>query len=118
MDTGLIADKISAGESFLVANDGQFLGKLTLNQYDTESIFNHYGSYGSMYSSTSIYNQYGNYGSPYSSLSPFNQYTSTPPAIYLRGRLYGYLTKNPYIGTNVLAPEGLLYWIRQNGLNY
>lgn len=118
MNQNLHAVKTRAGESFLVANDGQYLGKISLNQYDPESISNSFGSYGNQYSSTSIYNQYGNYGSPYSSLSPFNQYTSTPPSIYLHGQFFGYLSKNPYLGTNVVDPQNLLFWMKEKNLNY
>ena len=31
----------------IMANDGQMLGKITLNKYDTDSILNTYGDYGS-----------------------------------------------------------------------
>jgi hypothetical protein len=113
-----LLEKIRQGESFLVANDGQFLGKLSLNRYDTESISNPYGDYGSRYSNFSIYNPYGDYGSRYSSLSPFNPYSSTPPNIYLNGQFYGYLTKNRYMGTNSLDPENVILWMRSNNLNY
>lgn len=113
-----IIERANQGQSFLVANDGQFLGKLSLNQYDSDSISNVYGSYGSPYSSTSINNQYSSYGSPYSSLSPNNQYTSTPPTIYLRGVKYGYLTKNKYMSGVILDPDSLINWIRSNNLNY
>lgn len=111
-------DKIRNNESFIVADDGQFLGKLSLNRYDSESISNIYGEYGSKYSSTSILNQYSSYGSKYSSLSPYNQYTSTPPIIYLRGNKYGHLTKNKYVGLTRLDPDELFSWMRQNQLNY
>lgn len=113
-----IIERTEQGESFLVADDGQFLGKLTLNQYGSESISNSYGSYGSPYSSTSIKNQYSQYGSPYSSLSPFNQYSSTPPTIYLRGRKYGYLTKNKYKSGQIIDPDALNEWMLKNSLNY
>jgi len=113
-----ILERAEQGQSFLVADDGQFLGKLSLNQYDSESISNKYGSYGSQYASTSINNQYSSYGSKYSSLSPNNQYTSTPPIIYLRGRKYGYLTKNKYKSGVTLDPENLVNWMRSNNLNY
>ena len=118
MDPNLITMKMRTGESFLLANDGQFPGKLSLSQYDSESISNPYGPYRSEYSSTSIYNKYGNYGSPYSSLSPFNPYTSTPPAIYLRGQFVGYLSKNQYLGTNVIDPQYLIFWMKEKNLNY
>jgi hypothetical protein len=54
----------------LYAPDGQYLGNLTNNPYDPNSISNPYGQYGSPYSDKSIHNQYGKYGSPYSPLSP------------------------------------------------
>lgn len=82
----------------LIASDGQFLGKLSLNRYDIDSISYEYGLYGSIYSATSFKNQYSTYGSPYSSLSPYNPYTSTPPTIYLRGQRVGfYLRTNTYL---------------------
>ena len=77
--------RVRRRESFLLAQDGQFLGMLSSNKYQSDSVMNEYGSYGSKYSSTSIFNQYGQYGSRYASYSPFNPYTSTPPQIILRG---------------------------------
>jgi hypothetical protein len=111
-----INQKIEQGESFLLANDGQYLGRLTMNKFDTESISNQYGSYGSKYRNTSIFNQYSSYGSAYSSLSPFNKYTSTPPIIYLRGRKHALLTKNKYLGTNNIDPDDLFTWMENNRL--
>lgn len=113
-----IQNKIQNGESFIIANDGQFLGKLTLNAYDAESVSNPYGIYGSQYSATSIFNQYGVYGSPYSSLSPYNPFTSTPPVIYLRGQYIGFLTRNRFLGLISIAPEQLSIWLSENNLTY
>lgn len=113
-----ILDKIERSESFLLANDGQYLGKLCLNRYESESITNQYGTYGSKYATTSIWNQYSTYGSKYSSLSPFNQYTSTPPTVYLKGRKVGLLTKNKYLGYNNIDPDNLIEWMTKNRLNY
>lgn len=107
--------RIERGESFVIASDGQFLGKLSLNKYDLESILNPYGSYGSRYSVVSIYNQYSTYGSKYSSLSPFNPYTSTPPIIYLRGVKVGVLSVNPYLRGSV-DPNKIQDWMIFNGL--
>jgi hypothetical protein len=118
MDFQQILQLAQQGESFLLANDGQYLGKLSLNRYDSNSVSNPYGSYGSQYSFTSIFNVYGTYGSPYSSLSPRNRYTNTPPAIYLRGQHIGYLTKNPYLGFNNVDPDTLFNWMESNCLNY
>ena len=118
MDPNLLTSKINAGESFLLANDGQFLGKLSLNQFDAESISNSYGLFGSQYSATSIFNKYGNYGSQYSALSPFNRFTSTPPMIYLKGRFFGYLTKNVYMGPSSIDPDNLIFYLRAQNLNF
>lgn len=75
-----------------------FLGKLNADCYDSESIWNEYGTYGSKYSSKSIWNEYGTYGSEYSSYSPWNEYASTPPVVVdSRGNFYGYLTANEFI---------------------
>ena len=107
--------RIRRHESFLVAQDGQFLGLLSSNKYQSDSVLNEYGRYGSKYSSTSIFNQYGRYGSPYSKYSPFNLYTNTPPYIVLRGREVGLLTVNSFL-RNRLDPNQLIDWIYKNGL--
>ena len=36
-------NRIARCESFLIASDGQFLGKLSLNRYDIDSISYEYG---------------------------------------------------------------------------
>lgn len=117
MNTPELNRRINNGESFLVANDGQFLGKLCLNIYDPESILNQYGLYGSQYSTTSINNKYSMYGSLYSSLSPFNPYTSTPPSIYLRGRRVGMLSVNKYLYGSI-DPNHIQEWMKFNQLLY
>lgn len=102
-------------ESFLLAQDGQFLGILSSNKYQTDSVMNEYGTYGSKYSSTSIFNQYSQYGSRYGFYSPFNPYTSTPPQIILKGQWVGLLTANTFL-QNGLDPHQLFDWIYDNGL--
>jgi len=69
----------------VVSDKGHYLGSLT-NKYDTDSIFNKYGTYGSKYQPDSIWNKYGTYGSPYSMESAFDKYTSTPPLVINRER--------------------------------
>lgn len=74
-----------------------FLGCLNCSEYDSGSICNEYGQYGSKYNNDSIWNEYGNFGSKYSNDSPWNQYASNPPAIVDKdGNFYGYLTSNAY----------------------
>lgn len=99
----------------LYSNDGKtYLGELTSNKYDLDSVFNEYGTYGSKYSVDSIWNTYGTYGSAYSSESAFNEYASKPPIIVLNGKIIRYLTTNSYT-TNALSPYGLLKWLQDNG---
>jgi hypothetical protein len=59
---------VLAGDK-LYSRDGQYLGKVSNNKFDSESISNPYGKYGSKYSSTSINNNYSKYGSDYSTQS-------------------------------------------------
>lgn len=75
--------------------DGQYLGRLT-NQFDSQSILNQFGAYGSQFSSTSMYNQFSSYGSQFAALSAFNQFSSTPPQLYVGGRFAAYVTKNQF----------------------
>jgi hypothetical protein len=113
-----IDDRINRRESFIVANDGQFLGKLCLNRFDSESILNQFGNYGNRFSSLSIFNQFSVYGSRFSALSPFNEFTQTPPKIYLRGALWGFLTVNAWIYSRKLNPLKINQWMSDNGLYY
>lgn len=58
-----------------------YLGKLNASEYDSES----------------IWNEYGTYGSEYSSCSPFNAYATYPPVLVdSKGNFYGYFTINKY----------------------
>ena len=65
----------------IIAADGQYLGRLSANPYDSDSVSNPYGQYGSPYSPTSINNPYSQYGSPYSPISPNNPYATKPPIL-------------------------------------
>lgn len=51
------------------------LGRLT-NRFDSQSIYNSFGTTGRRYSSTSIHTSYGTWGSPYSNRSAFDPYAS------------------------------------------
>jgi hypothetical protein len=83
--------------AIIIAQDNSktYLGTIC-NSYNSDSIFNEYGNYGSPYSLTSIWNQNSQYGSPYSILSAFNEYTQTPPIIIKNNTIIGYVTTNRY----------------------
>lgn len=87
-------------EGSIVIADRKFIGKVS-NRYESDSIFNKYGSYGSKYASDSIWNPYGTYGSKYSSDSATNPYTSTPPQIVKNRRIIGYLSRNKNLAGSV-----------------
>lgn len=89
------------GKSYLVAGDKQFLGKITDNSYDQESILNQYGPYGSIYSPTSIWNQYSQYGGTYGRFSPQNPYATQPPELYINGKLLGVVSNNQYVPNRI-----------------
>ena len=86
----------------LIAQDDKntFLGKLT-NSFDSQSIFNEFGTYGSEFNSASIWNQFGTFGSEFNSYSPFNSFTSTPPMIIKNRKIIGYLSANKSIQASV-----------------
>ncbi|MEK3674657.1 stalk domain-containing protein [Paenibacillus sp. FSL R10-2771] len=99
----------------LYSNDLKvYLGKLTTDKYDKDSIYNEYGTYGSKYQTKSIWNEYGTYGSKFSSESAFNELASTPPAIVYNGEIFGHLTTNSTISDGVNI-AGLLVWLNENG---
>lgn len=76
-------------------NGDVFLGKLNASKYDSESIWNEYGTYGNKRRSTSIWNANGDYGNEYRSCCPFNEYATYPPGLYDEsGSFFGYFTVN------------------------
>ena len=60
----------------IYAPDGTYLGNLSTNQFDPDSVSNPFGRYGSQFSPDSINNPYGRYGSPYSPNSVRNPFVS------------------------------------------
>lgn len=95
----------------IVADDGQFLGKITTNDVDPNSILNDVGQYGSDVSSVSIFNDVSKYGSDVSSLSPFDSVTSTPPQIFIGSKFVAYLTVNT-VKTPRIDPRALIGWLK------
>lgn len=77
------------------SNQDVYLGCLNCNKFDSNSIWNAFGTYGSKFNVKSIWNAYGTYGSEYNTLSPWNKYSSDPPVIVdKQGNFYGYFTLN------------------------
>ncbi|MGB4704887.1 MAG: hypothetical protein WBI18_07440 [Candidatus Saccharicenans sp.] len=85
-----------------------YLGRLSSNRYDPESVSNPFGKFGSIYGNT-INNPYSEYGSPYSSKSVNNPYASgenSPFLIAEDGKYLGRLNSNPYDPESVSNPYG------------
>jgi hypothetical protein len=77
-------------------SDNTFLGKIT-NSFDSDSIFNEFGTYGNEFSSDSIWNEYSEFGNEFNGESPFNEFSSDPPMIIKDGQVIGYLSTNKSI---------------------
>ncbi len=78
-------------------NHDEYLGCLNCDKYNSNSIWNAYGTYGSKYNSNSIWNAYGTYGSKYNSYCPWNSYSNDPPVVVDKeGNFYGYFSVNKY----------------------
>jgi hypothetical protein len=92
----------------LIAADGTYLGRVSSNAFDRDSIVNDFGPYGSKFASTSIRNDFGKYGGQFSSLSPFNQFTSTPPKI-VKGDCWAYFTVNQFLSPRIDARAAMGY---------
>lgn len=96
-------------EVVLFADDGTFLGVVSDDSFDPDSIANRFGPYGSTFSPTSIWNEFGEYGSRFGSLSAWNEFTETPPLMFQDDLPVGYVTANsfltPGVHPNILAIE-------------
>jgi len=71
---GMMTVTCRAQTPMIVTPDGKYLGNLSTNRYDPNSVSNPHGQYGSRYSPDSINNPYGQYGSRYSPDSARNPY--------------------------------------------
>ena len=89
----------------IIAQDSKntMLGKI-VNSYNSDSIFNDYGTYGNDFSGSSIWNGFSTFGNEFNSYSPFNEYSSKPPMLIKQGKIVGYLSANKSI-KNSISPN-------------
>ena len=81
--TSIAATTALADPPYIVdGRTGKYLGNLSSNRYDPDSVSNPYGRYGNKYSPDSINNEYGQYGSEYSNDSPHNPLAANAPKIF------------------------------------
>ncbi len=99
LSVGTYAQKLE-----LYTNDGkeEYLGCLSCDAKEANSIWNTYGTYGNLYSQKSIWNKYGIYGDQTSSYSPWNIHADKPPIVKKDGIIYGYFSTNKhFVGKRV-----------------
>jgi hypothetical protein len=78
----------------IAGQDGQFLGRITTNSSDPDSVINDKGRSGSKTSKTSVFNTSSSYGSARDPMSAFNPAAASPPSIFCADRFEAYLTTN------------------------
>lgn len=87
-------------------SEAKYLGQLSSNPYDINSVSNQYGA-GSRYNTDGINNPYGRYGSRYSNDSINNPYATNAPKLYdSQGNYRGKLSSNPYDPDSISNPYG------------
>lgn len=74
-----------------------YLGCLSCDKFDSDSIWNKFGLYGSKFNAQSIWNKYGKYGGSFNDYSPFNKFARNPPVLVdANGKFYGYFTADRF----------------------
>jgi hypothetical protein len=104
---------VPSGESYLIAEDHQYLGKITDNPFDQRSITNEYGPFGSAFSPTSIFNQFSPYGSEFGQYSVNNSFCTQPPKLYLNARFAGVVSANEFV-LNRIPTDAFLHALKHD----
>ena len=72
---------VYAGPPNVYSHDGKYLGNLSANKFDPNSVNNEFGKYGSKFSPDSVNNEFGRYGSKFSNESANNPFATQAPVI-------------------------------------
>jgi|SRR5882672_8906917 len=84
----------------------EYLGNLSANEFDPNSITNPFGA-GNPFSSNSVTNEFGRFGNPFSNQSAINPYATDAPRLYdQQGTYHGTLSTNQYDSDSVSNPYG------------
>jgi hypothetical protein len=104
------------GQEILIfggSDHDEFLGCATCNRFDTDSIWNQFGTYGSKFSASSIWNDFSVWGSQFSNTSVFNSFARNPPVLVDRqGNFYGYFTANKTFRNRTRSE--FFQWVSEN----
>lgn len=90
----------------VVAADNTFLGVVSRDLNDPESIANPYGRYGDPRSPYSIWNAYSPYGARSGNTSAWCEWATRPPKVFYGDYFWGYLSTN-----RSLSPRINPYWL-------
>ena len=85
------------GKAHLVAQDGTYLGLVSSNQSDPNSICNRFGKFANDDASTNVRNISGDYGIPTGYYSVNNRTAPKPPMVIYDDRVVGFVTNNIHI---------------------
>jgi hypothetical protein len=100
--------------SYLVAHDGEFIGKVS-GEFDEKSIINEFGPHGGEFSAKSISNEFGSYGGEFSNLSPYSEFSQTPPKLIKGEDIIAYVTKNELLSPRI-DPDVLLAMTKREAI--
>lgn len=102
----------SAAVPALLLFDGEdgeiFAGCLNCSRYDSASICNRYGDYGSRYGEKSLWNRYGQFGSRYETNSPWNRFGEGLRVVDRDGNYYGRFSRSSYDQSRLPIVKALL----------
>jgi len=95
----------------IIGADDTFLGVISRDTDDPESITNREGRWGSRWSEDCLWNPDGPWGSRYAHDSPWNPYATRPPKVFDDHCFIGYLTTNTDLQPRI-DPEWLRTYLR------
>jgi hypothetical protein len=83
-----------------------FLGTITRDPADPNSICNQTGVHGSSFQQLSIWNPFGQYGSTFQQTSSWNSFAQTPPRVVdSNGNFHGFFTVNQFLPNRTTEPD-------------
>lgn len=102
-DFSSLIDVIRNAKIIAQDDENTYLGNLA-NEFNSESIFNEFGTYGNEFSTQSIWNEFSTFGNEFNVYSPFNKFATQPPMLIKKGKIVGFLTTNKSI-RNGISPN-------------
>jgi len=98
---------VRTGRAVIIAEDGTFLGKLSADAADAQSVVNPKGMFGSPGSEFSLANPATRYTRADSDVSVNNPKAAHPPRLFYDGNLLAYVTENTALRPRVRLPDVL-----------